>query len=133
MIKRGEDNVPELIAKQAHGGTGSIRVRQLLGKDQALPEMPGHPKDFDSNISFLHKATIPPGVTIGLHTHIGSEEFYYILDGKGLITVNGESMEMKQGDVVLTNNGDSHAFKNVGKDELHMIVVEGAVEQKDKV
>ena len=76
---------------------------------------------------------MPTGATIGLHAHIGSEEFYYLLEGKGLMTIDGESVEMEPGDVVLVKNGDSHAFKNVGKNELHMIVVEAIVELKDKV
>ena len=119
----------EVIIERCHGGTKSIRTRQLLGADHTLPEIPGNPSDFDSNISFLHEVTIPPGATIGLHTHIGSEEFYYIIEGKGLMTIDGESVEMRPGDVVLVKNGDSHAFKNIGENELHMMVVEATVEE----
>ena len=49
------------------------------------------------------------------------------------MTIDGESVEMGPGDVVLVKNGDSHEFKNVGKNELHMIVVEATVELKDRV
>lgn len=133
MISRGRCNVSEVIIEQCHGGTKSIRTLQLLGLDNALPEIPGHPADFDSDISFLHEVTMPPGAAIGLHNHIGSEEFYYLLEGKGLMTIDGESVEMGPGDVVLVKNGESHAFKNVGNNELHMMVVEATVELKDKV
>ena len=76
MISRGRCNVSDVTIEQCYGGTKSIRTRQLLGVDHSLPEIPGHPADFDSDISFLYEVTMPTGAAIGLHTHIGSEEFY---------------------------------------------------------
>jgi hypothetical protein len=34
------------------------------------------------------------------YTHIGSEEFYYLLEGKGLMIIDGESVEMGPGNGV---------------------------------
>ena len=49
------------------------------------------------------------------------------------MTIDGKSVGMGPGDVVLVKNGDSQVFKNVGKNELHIMVVEATVELKDKV
>jgi len=129
MIMRGRSNVPDVVVEKCHDGVGKIKVRQLLGYEPLLP-VPGHPEDFDSDISFVHETTLPPGTSIGLHTHKGNEEFYYVFEGKGLMTVDGESSEMTPGDICLTKKGSSHTFKNIGDKELKILVVEGKIKEK---
>ncbi len=36
------------------------------------------------SVVFFHEVTIPPGTVEGTHQHIGSEELYYIIEGKGV-------------------------------------------------
>ena len=133
MIKRGREDVEEVMV-EVHDGVGTAKVRQLLGYAPRVPGVPGHPEDFDScsGITFMHETTLLPGSSIGLHLHEGNEELYYILEGKGLMTVDGESVEMNPGDVCLTKSGSSHSFKNIGEGELRMIVLEGVVREKEK-
>jgi len=129
MIKRGRNDVEETIVEDIHDGVGKVKVRQLLGYEPLLP-LPGHPEDFDSCIRFMHETTLLPRASIGLHSHEGNEELYYVLEGKGLMTVNEESVEMNPGDVCLTKSGSSHSFKNIGEGELRIIVLEGVVRKE---
>lgn len=131
VIKRGRNDVEETTLENCHDGVGKVKVRQLLGYEPLLP-VPGNPEDFDSCIRFMHETTLLPGSSIGLHPHKGNEELYYVLEGKGLMTVDGESAEMNSGDVCLTKNGSSHSFKNIGEGELRIIVLEGVVREKEK-
>ncbi len=129
MLKRGRKDVEETVVENCHEGVGKVKVRQLLGYEPLLP-VPGNPGDFDSCIRFMHETTLLPGATIGLHPHKGNEELYYVLEGKGLMTVDGDSAEMNPGDVCLTKSGSSHSFKNIGEGELRIIVLEGGVKEK---
>lgn len=122
MIRRGKDNVIQTSGENVHGGVGVVKCRQLLGFDSTL-DMPGHPEDFDSAIEFFHETILTPGSSIGLHTHSGNEEIYYVVEGRGLMTINGETAEMGPGDACLTKDGDSHTFKNIGDGDLKIVVV----------
>ena len=41
-------------------------------------------EELGGNLVFFHEVTVPAGVTEGTHQHIGSEELYFITEGKGL-------------------------------------------------
>ncbi|MDI6792720.1 MAG: cupin domain-containing protein [bacterium] len=45
--------------------------------------------------------TVPPNSSIGLHKHEENEEMYFILEGRGIMTVNNEEMEVSTGDLIL--------------------------------
>ena len=40
-------------------------------------------REFGGSVIFFHEVTIPPGKVEGTHWHIGSEELYYIIAGRG--------------------------------------------------
>ncbi|MGQ9622585.1 MAG: cupin domain-containing protein [Candidatus Caldatribacteriaceae bacterium] len=130
MIKRGRKDVPQTTVENCHGGVGTIFVRQLLGIEPKLPGVPGFPEDFDSCLRFMHETTLPPGASIGLHTHEGNEELYFVIEGKGEMTVDGETAIMEPGDVCLTKSGSSHTFRNIGDTDLRIIVIEALVSKK---
>ena len=101
------------VQEKCHGGSGQIVFRKLFDKN-----------DFDSSLEFLHETEVLPGSTIGYHKHTGNEEIYYVIKGKGLMTVDGEENEVKNGDAVITQSGSSHSLKNIGKNNLKIIVFE---------
>ena len=41
------------------------------------------------DLNFLHDDVLAPGVSIGPHAHRGDEEYYYILSGRGTMTLDG--------------------------------------------
>ncbi|MCX6091175.1 MAG: cupin domain-containing protein [Atribacterota bacterium] len=127
MIKRGRKDVPQTTVDQCHDGVGTIKVRQLLGIEPQLPGVPGFPDDFDSTIRFMHETTLPVGTSIGFHDHRGNEELYYVLDGKGEMTVDDQTAIMEPGDVCLTKSGSKHTFRNVGNIDLKIVVLEALI------
>lgn len=49
----------------------------------------------------LAEATLPPGSATDRHYHRLSEEFYFILEGKGSMEIDGETREVGPGDAIL--------------------------------
>jgi len=68
----------------------------------------------------FRKRTLKPGSSIGYHLQ-EKDEIYYIVSGKGEMTINGKSFSVSAGDAVLTRPGNSHGLKPVG-DSLTLII-----------
>jgi mannose-6-phosphate isomerase-like protein (cupin superfamily) len=59
----------------------------------------------------LAEATLPAGCETQRHHHRLSEEFYYLLDGRGLMEIDGEEREVGPGDAVLIPAGAWHQLR----------------------
>ena len=66
----------------------------------------------------LAEATLPPGAATEPHHHPLTEELYYILKGKGLMTVGDETAEVSAHDGILIPPGSRHTIRNTGEEEL---------------
>ena len=70
----------KLVKKEnVKGGEGTVLFDYLLG-DEQLQGMCG----------MYAKVTLPPGSSIGYHTHEGDSESYYILSGQGTYINNNK-------------------------------------------
>ena len=56
----------------------------------------------------LAEATIPAGKATERHYHRVSEEFYFLLEGEGLMDLDGEVREVVPGDAILIPAGCWH-------------------------
>lgn len=56
----------------------------------------------------LAEATVPQGISTELHHHKASEEFYFFLEGEGIMEVDGELRPVGPGDAVLIPPGSWH-------------------------
>ena len=65
-----------------NGGKGTAQYRRALG-----------PSVFAGPWAYVDHIVLPPGATIGSHTHRGVAEFYYIMSGEGnvAITTRGQA------------------------------------------
>lgn len=59
----------------------------------------------------LAEATLAAGSETQRHHHRLSEEFYYLLDGRGLMEIDGEVREVGPGDAVLIPAGTWHQIR----------------------
>ena len=62
------------------------------------------------------------GGSIPLHDH-ETVESYTILKGRGLLTVDGEEREVKEGDYVFISSSEKHSLMNIGEDKLLLMFV----------
>jgi len=95
-----------------HGGAGSLDLVGVLSHQ----ELAGR------QLRFLHDNTLPPGVSIGLHDHLNDEEYYYVVAGKGTMTLDGRRYHVSAGDITAVFPGGRHALENTGPDDLRIIV-----------
>jgi mannose-6-phosphate isomerase-like protein (cupin superfamily) len=104
----------ELAGIRAHGGEGLIGFARVADR-RALA----------GGCNFIDLAELPPGTSVGLHTHGSSEEeFYLILAGTGEMTRNGEVFQVQAGDLIRNPPGGTHALRNSGAQALKIFVFE---------
>jgi mannose-6-phosphate isomerase-like protein (cupin superfamily) len=103
-------------------------------------------QEFGGTVVFFHEVTIPPDTIEGTHQHIGSEELYYVVEGKG-IAYMGENddprlndayptverdiygigpkpckeVEVEPGSVIFTKSGGIHGIENPNPDPLRFV------------
>lgn len=97
----------------AHDGNG--RVKNALLYDDT---------DFSTNLRFVIYTELPPGTSIGYHTHGNDEEVYVILEGRGTMTIDGEAHDVRAGDVILNKPYGSHGLENTSGTVLKILVFE---------
>jgi mannose-6-phosphate isomerase-like protein (cupin superfamily) len=69
----------------------------------------------------FRKRALEPGSAIGYHLQ-REDEIYYVLSGRGMMTVDDESFEVGPGTAVLTRPGSSHGLKQVGNENLVIMI-----------
>jgi quercetin dioxygenase-like cupin family protein len=70
----------------------------------------------------FRKRALHKGASIGLHTN-DKDEIYYVLSGRGELTLEGKVSEVGPGDAILTRDGDSHGLRQLGDEDLVILVV----------
>ena len=73
----------------------------------------------------LAEEILPPGCAVTPHRHRQIEEIYYIVSGRGLMTVGDETREVGAGDAVYIPRGHRHTLKNTSADPIKLILVCG--------
>ena len=69
----------------------------------------------------FRKRAFKPGSAIGYHLQ-REDEIYYVLSGRGMMTIDGKDFEVLPGDAILTRPGSSHGLKQVGTDDLVILI-----------
>jgi len=74
----------------------------------------------DLHFSF-RKRVLKPGADIGYHEQ-HEDEVYYFLSGRGVMTLDDKPYDVAPGTAILTRTGSSHGLKQVGGDDLVVII-----------
>jgi mannose-6-phosphate isomerase-like protein (cupin superfamily) len=101
-----------------YGGTGTVMYRRTL-----------QPEVFTTNWSFVDHLVLPPGTSMGRIRHPSVEKLFYVLNGSGTVTVDGESAPFKKDDAVAILLNDVHSLENNGTTDLELIIVGAATEK----
>ena len=75
--------------------------------------------------------TIPPDGEIGQEVHPDTDQILTFVSGVGEATINGESKQVAQGDLVCVPAGAEHNFVNTGPNPLVLYTVYGPPEHAD--
>jgi len=69
----------------------------------------------------FRKRALKPGSAIGYHEKF-EDEIYYVLSGRGQMTVDDKTFDVGPGTAVLTRTGSWHGLKQVGTDDLVILI-----------
>ncbi|MFH1999828.1 MAG: cupin domain-containing protein [Planctomycetota bacterium] len=97
----------------AHDGEGRILFNRVFDEHA-----------FHGPWNFVDYAVLPPGTSIGIHTHGANEELYLVLEGEGLMHLDGEEIPVSAGSVILNMPGGTHGLRNCGNKPLKIFVTE---------
>ncbi len=100
-----------------HGGA--------LSKALVRPETVGS-RRIDYRIS-----SYSPMARVEPHAHRVQEQIYHVLEGEGLLEVEGERVVLRRHDVVYLPPGVRHGFENTGLGDLVFLVVTSPVDDEE--
>jgi len=69
----------------------------------------------------FRKRVLKPGSGIGYHVQ-QEDEIYYVLSGRGVMTLDGKPVDVVPGTAILTRTGSSHGLKQTGAEDLVIII-----------
>lgn len=116
LLKKRTDMQRQPLEK-CHGGIGALDWVVVLDHN----DLKGR------GLNFIHDDILPPGVSIGPHTHTKDEEFYYIVSGKGIMTLDQERFEVTTGDITAVYPGGMHGLENTSNEDLRIIVISARI------
>ncbi|MCA9176385.1 MAG: cupin domain-containing protein [Planctomycetales bacterium] len=69
----------------------------------------------------LAEARVPPGAITEAHYHPLTEEIYYILEGEGVMTIDGERHRVRPWDAIAIPPGAVHQIENTSPTTLRFL------------
>lgn len=79
----------------------------------------------------LAEEVLPVGAAVEKHYHLETEEIYYILHGKGCMTIADETRNVQTGDAIFIPRGCAHTLENTGDEAMTLLLVCGAAHTFD--
>ena len=105
----------EVNSTAAAGGQGTLSGQLAFKREDAKK---------GEAIKEIGWMTLQPGDSIGFHQHQHNEDAYIIVSGVGIFTdSDGQTYEVKAGDVTIARKGQSHGLANTGTQPLVFIDV----------
>ncbi len=94
----------------------------IAGDETRLREILNPRKDTTLKMDYsIAHAIVRPGQTTLPHMLKESSEVYYILQGRGIMTIEGESENVSAGDTVYIPPSSKQFIRNTGSDDLVFI------------
>ena len=69
----------------------------------------------------FRKRAFKPGSGVGHHVQ-KEDEIYYVLSGRGTMTLDGKTYDVTPGTAILTRTGSSHSLKQTGSEDLVVLI-----------
>ncbi len=116
MAKRGKSQAKILRAEEAFW-------EQPPGHFEAFSKMLVHPSNADTKFFDFRISSYQPKGYAEVHVHEVAENIYYILQGKGIVELDGKRHLVEPHTVVHIPAGVRHGIFNTGVEDLVFIVV----------
>jgi len=97
---------------------------QLPGHfDGALSKLLVHPDSVGSRLLDHRISSYQPKAYVESHTHRIQEQVYHVLDGEGIMYLDGRPQVIRKQDVVFIPPGVEHSLHNTGLTQLTFLVI----------
>jgi quercetin dioxygenase-like cupin family protein len=116
--RRGRPGV-YISFKKPRRSMNVVKVRQAVAFS---PEKLKKISLFDTDNFFCDIYCFEPGQSQKVHTHEGSDKVYYVLEGRGKVTVGKEVKELVADEITLAPSGEDHGVLNDSGERLVMLV-----------
>jgi len=100
------------------GGKGVVYYRRIWGNE-----------NFATNWLFVNHYVVPPNTVIGYHKHPHIEEIYYVFKGKGRMTIDGVTKDVREGDCGSCILNGAHGFWNNSGEDVEIISIAVAMKK----
>ena len=64
-----------------------------------------------------------PGQEHALHAHVGMDKLYHVIEGDGLFLLDGETVPMQAGMLLVAPDGVPHGIRNTGAGRLLVLAI----------
>ena len=98
-------------------------IEPYITKDKSEIREIFHPSNSEIKTMSVAEATVPVGESTKYHYHSVSDEIYYILQGIGILEIEGEVKEVRENDCVFIPVRIRHKIKNIGKVPLKILCI----------
>ncbi|MCP9211487.1 cupin domain-containing protein [Streptomyces sp. NEAU-Y11] len=121
-VVRGERRPFGPIANDTSGP--AVTHRQVGGEGVCRWKMLMNGMHLEGEWNCVEYVVIEPGSSVGEHIHLRTEEIYYIVSGRAVVTMDGQEIEVRAGDLVTTPIGSAHSIANRSDEDMHFFVSE---------
>ena len=90
---------------------------------QWRPDKMGKATLFESERLLVGLNAFEPGQVHELHSHEGMDKLYYVLEGDGLLLLDGRQLNMRAGELTVAPEGVPHGIRNTGTGRLLVLTV----------
>ncbi|MBQ9065806.1 MAG: cupin domain-containing protein [Blautia sp.] len=112
MIRKADECKVE-YREHMRDGNGTVQITNFISG----------PEELNEKGRMFSRITLNPGCSIGYHVHDKDSELFYILQGTGIYSDNGEEKTVTAGDVTVCPAGTGHSISNESDEVLEIIAV----------
>ncbi|MEZ8411721.1 cupin domain-containing protein [Vibrio splendidus] len=102
--------------ESSHDGEGSIDIYRAFRR-----------KDFDGAWDFAIRVVMPPGSSMGEHSHGDNEEMYIIQKGEGTMIIEGVETKVTAGDMIVNKRFGTHGLANTSKKDIELLIIQASL------
>ena len=73
------------------------------------------------NVTQLAQSVFPSGEKVMKHSHPDMGEVFVVQSGRGLITINGITHDIRPGTCAVVESGECHELENIDEEDLVLI------------
>jgi quercetin dioxygenase-like cupin family protein len=87
------------------------------------PDKMGKATIFESPRLLVGLNSFEPGQSHALHAHTGQDKVYHVVEGEGVFLLEGRTLPMRAGDLLVAPDGVPHGIHNTGQNRLIVLAI----------